>query len=403
MRALHVLKTSSGARWAALQVRELVRAGIDVHVALPSLEGRSMDLWIASGAQLHAVDLNLPVNRPWRIPRILDAARELVERIRPDLIHSHFVATTLTLRAALGRHHRTPRFFQVPGPLHLEHAPYRTGEIASAGSSDHWIASSCYTRDLYREAGVPPERISLSYYPLEETEGSQPVGLRERLGIPHNAFVVGNCNMFYRPKRYLGQFRGLKAHEDVIEALQIALRTRADVYGVLIGGAWGSAAGYFEKLRRRAEKSGRIFLPGMLAPSAVRSAWREFDCAVHVPLSENCGGVVEPLAAGVPVVAGRVGGLPEVVIEGQTGLTVPVRQPRALADAILAVAANSTQPRAMARAGRRLVTEMFSARRTGEEIRKIYEHVLGARPRPSEFDSVQFLLEGHATSTQAGH
>ena len=68
MRVLHITKTSDGGRWAALEVRELVRAGVQVDVALPSLEGRSMDLWKSTGAALHAVDLNFPVSHPWQAP-----------------------------------------------------------------------------------------------------------------------------------------------------------------------------------------------------------------------------------------------------------------------------------------------------------------------------------------------
>ena len=52
-----------------------------------------------------------------------------------------------------------------------------------------------------------------------------------------------------------------------------------------------------------------------------------------MPISENCGGVIELLAAGVPTVASRVGGLPEVVHDGVTGWTVPWRSPGAAAAA----------------------------------------------------------------------
>jgi glycosyltransferase involved in cell wall biosynthesis len=400
MRVLHISKTSEGGRWAALQVRELVRAGVEVEVALPSFEGGSMDLWNASGARLHAADLSFPLRRPWLAGTIARRARKLVEEVRPDLIHSHFVSTTLTLRAALGPDAPVPRLFQVPGPLHLEHWLYRTGELASAGAADYWIASSRCTQGLYRSAGVAPERVFLSYYPVENLHATAAdAGLRARWGIPHDALLVGNINMFYKPKRYLGQRIGLKAHEHVLEALRMVTEARANVYGVLAGSPWGNGLKYFERLRRRAQEiaPGRIVLPGRLAPGDVSTAWREFDCAVHVPLSENCGGVVEPLLAGVPVIAGRVGGLPEVVIEGTTGITVPIRNPRALASAILEVLDRRELHRAMAGLGGRLVSQMFSARRTAGEIKEIYEYVLGLRrERPLEFDSTTAIAEAHA-------
>ena len=394
MRVLHISKTSEGGRWAALQVRELVRNGVEVDVALPSLSGSAMDLWNASGARLHLVDLSFPVRGPWRAGTAIRQARKLIDRVQPDVIHSHFVSTTLTLRAALGRKSTVPRLFQVPGPLHLEHWLYRTGEIASARPPDCWIASSRYTRNLYLRAGIPEQRVFLSYYPIEQERGiAARGGLRARLGIPHDALVVGNINMFYKPKWYLGQRIGLKAHEDVLEALHIVTTQRANVYGVLAGGPWGNANPYFERLRERAAKlaPGRILLPGPLSPGDVLTAWKEFDCAVHVPLSENCGGVVEPLLAGIPVIAGRVGGLPEVVIDGVTGVTVPIRNPRALAAAILEVLDRPAIHRARAALGSELVSRMFSVRRTAAEVKHIYEHVLGVTAGPAQFDSEDVL------------
>jgi glycosyltransferase involved in cell wall biosynthesis len=402
MRVLHISKTSEGGRWAALQVRELLRAGVEVEVALPSLAGRAMDLWKSTGARLHAVDLSFPLRRPWLAAAVAGRARRLLDRVEPDLIHSHFVSTTLTLRAALGANAHVPRLFQVPGPLHLEHWLYRAGELAAAGTADYWIASSRCTRDLYLRAGVEPGRVFLSYYPIENPPPSASAGadLRARWGIPRAAEVVGNINMFYKPKRHLGQRTGLKAHEHVLEALRLVIAERANVYGVLAGGPWGNAQKYFASLEARAVKiaGGRILLPGLLAPAQVAAAWREFACAVHVPLSENCGGVVEPLLAGVPVIAGRIGGLPEVVIEGVSGITVPIRDPRALADAILQVLDRPEPYRAMAGIGGQLVARMFSAARTAAEIKVIYEYVLGARSAPPPaFDSRTAITEAYAT------
>jgi glycosyltransferase involved in cell wall biosynthesis len=393
MRALHLIKTSDGAHWAALQVRELVRSGVEVDVALPSLTGRSVNLWNSTGARLHEVDFNFPVRSPWLLNGVARRARALIEAVQPDVIHSHFVSTTLTLRAASTR--RTPRLFQVPGPLHLEHWLYRSAEIACSSACDYWIASSRYTRNLYLRAGVEDARAFLSYYGTETNSllASPHAGLRGRLGIPQDALVIGNINLFYRPKRYLGQFTGIKAHEDLIEALQIVTSARANTFGVLAGGPWLGAQGYFEKLQRRAHQAapGRILLPGPLEPAEVHQAWKEFDCAIHAPRSENCGGVVEPLLAGIPLVAGRVGGLPEVVLDGVTGVTVPIRNPRAMAHAILEVLAEREAAQVRAETGRRLVHVMFSPQRTAAEIKGIYEYVLGrtAEP-PGEFDASKF-------------
>ncbi|HTQ55063.1 MAG TPA: glycosyltransferase family 4 protein [Bryobacteraceae bacterium] len=396
MRVLHVVKTSGGARWAALQAAELRRLGVEVHVALPDATGARVPEWEAAGASFHIAGLDYPVTSIWRLPAVCAQARELVRTVAPDLIHCHHVGPALLLRLALGKRHPAPRIFQVPGPLHLEHRPYRIWDLKSAGDRDFWIASSRCTRDIYLRAGVDNAKLFLSYYGFrsDEFDTSRSGLLRARLGIASHDLVVGNISYVYGPKYYLGQRVGLKCHEDLIAALGLVLAERSDVRGLLIGGPWGGAAGYFRKLRRHADAvgRGRILMPGFLPLSEVQRCWPDFDCAIHVPLSENCGGVVEPLLAGVPVIAGRVGGLPEVVQEGLTGALVPVRNPRALAAAILRVLDQRERYRPMARSGGELVREMFDVRRTAAEVYEVYRHILDrGHPRPREFDSRAFL------------
>jgi glycosyltransferase involved in cell wall biosynthesis len=171
------------------------------------------------------------------------------------------------------------------------------------------------------------------------------------------------------------------------------MRDHDDVLGVLIGGPWGAASSYFEQVKEYARKlaGDRILFTGTMSHENVRRSWHDFDCAIHVPLSENCGGVVEPLAAGVPTIAGRVGGLPEVVVDSKSGLVVPIRNPRVLADAVEQVLQYPDYFRDLAQNGRALVTNMFEVSRTAEEIAGIYRHLVEGAPRPAEYNSVAEL------------
>jgi glycosyltransferase involved in cell wall biosynthesis len=395
MRVLHVVKTSEGAHWAARQVTRLVRQGVEVHVALPSPYGAAMPAWQKSGAVLHFVNCGLPSLTPSRIWKSISEVRRLVREVNPEIIHSHFVSTTLMLRWALGRNHGTPRVFQVPGPLHLEHWHTHLTEISSAGKNDYWIASSQAILRRYAEAGIPPAKRFLSYYSADTELFSthRTNYLRDKLSIPRDAVVVGNINLIYPPKRYLGQTVGLKCHEDVIEAISQVQRERNDVWGVLIGGIFGKSVEYEEKLRRLAERkgAGKILMPGNFNAVEVSLSWPDFDCAVHVPLSENCGGVVEPLLSAVPTIAGDVGGLPEVVQPGKTGVLVPIRQPNLLAKAFLEVLHNYSEHKRMAHRGRELVSAMFDAGRCSNEVSSIYRHILSSEARPPEFCPRSFM------------
>lgn len=395
MRVLHIVKTAVGAGWAADQAAELVRLGVEVHVALPTKHGRAVQKWLDAGAILHIAPTSASPAAPWSVPAVLRRLQALVASVQPDLIHSHFCSSTVLLRLALGAGSRIPRLFQVPGPLHLEHGFWRTIEIGSAGPQDLWIASSRCIYSHYRAAGIRPERLYLSYYgmPVISHPTSREGILRRRYGIADSTKIVGNANFIYPPKRYLGQRIGLKAHEDVIDALGIVFRERPDVMGVLIGGTFLGSTRYERRLQARAREvgNGRILMTGYIPSGEVRRMWPDFDVAVHVPISENCGGVVEPLLATVPTIAGRVGGLPEVVMDGITGRLVPIRSSRRLAEVVLDVLGNEDHHRDLAQVGCTLVRTMFDIRRTAREIFDIYHHVLGsAHSRPDEFDALQF-------------
>ena len=82
------------------------------------------------------------------------------------------------------------------------------------------------------------------------------------------------------------------------------------------------------------------------------------------------------MLSGVPTIAGRIGGLPEVVSDGFTGTTVPVRQPEELARAILHTLDSYERSRELAKTAHTLVGEMFAVQRTANEVHAIYEHVL---------------------------
>ncbi|OPL14355.1 MAG: hypothetical protein AVO39_09230 [delta proteobacterium MLS_D] len=393
MRVLHVVKTSDGARWAALQAGVLTRAGIDVHVVVPSAKGDAIPLWEQAGAVIHVLDCSLPIQAPLLFSDRARKARSLIARVQPDIIHNHFVTTTMFLRLALGRNHPVPRLFQVPGPLHLEHALYRRAETATAGGSDYWIASSRYTRNLYLANHVPADRVFLSYYGFRvDSENSSHDGIRARLKL--DGRIVGNINYMYPPKYYLGQTRGLKRHEDVIEALGIVCRRREDVAGVFVGGQWGVDRRYEERLRRQAARAAgtRIVFAGKVPHENAADLWHGFDLAVHTPVSENCGGVAEPLLAGVPTIASSVGGLPEVVLHGVTGWLVPPSSPTKLSNAILYALDNEDEARRMALRGQELVRHMFDVDRTGAEIADIYEAVTKGSPAgPAMFDPESFV------------
>jgi len=377
MRVLHLVKTSHGAAWALRQVRELVELGVDVHVALPP-DGPLLSAYKDIGVTVHTAQLSFPVRKPWRVPAVLSQMRRLAARVRPDLIHSHFVATTLTMRLALGRRGGPPRIFQVPGPLHLEHVPFRTAEILTAGPRDHWIGSCRWTCERYRRSGISGDRVSLSYYGTDlEGWDDPPQGiLRRELGLDESARIAGTVAHMYAPKRFLGQRRGLKGHEDLIDALALCMRDDPALRGVFIGGAWEGADAYERRIRAYGQKRCGARAVFLGTRGDVRELYADLDVAVHPSLSENVGGAVESLLAGVPTITTDVGGFPDLVRHGETGWTVPSKDPVRLAAAIRAVLDDPEGSRQAAARGQALAAEMFDVQRTARSVAGIYDKIL---------------------------
>jgi glycosyltransferase involved in cell wall biosynthesis len=96
--------------------------------------------------------------------------------------------------------------------------------------------------------------------------------------------------------------------------------------------------------------------------------------------------VVEAAAAGLPIVASRVGGIPEIITHGHDGLLVPPGDPPALVAAIRTLIDDSREARRLAQNARRTAFDRFSAEAMAEAYTQLYEALLTGGPllRPFE-------------------
>jgi glycosyltransferase involved in cell wall biosynthesis len=378
MKALHIVKTVHGATWVLYQVRVLIAAGVDVAVALPSQTEGLAPQYRAAGATVYECDLNPAGPLPLKIPGVIRACRELVARVRPDVIHTHHVGTTFLVRAALGKASPIPRVFQVAGPLHLENEFFAWTDLRLSGPQDFWIATCKWTRNRYLSMGVAPNHVFLSYAGTDITPfGGKRTGvLRRELGIPPDVPAIGMVAYMYAPKWILGQHRGLKGHEDFIAALSRVRERFPDARGIIVGGAWRGATWYEQRLRDLGAQScnGSLYFTG--PRNDVAAIYPDLDLAVVPSLSENLGGAAEPLMSGVPVVASNVGGLPDLIHDGETGWLVPSANPAALAAAIGDALDNRHEAQSRADRGQALARQLLDVERTGREVAGIYEKIL---------------------------
>jgi glycosyltransferase involved in cell wall biosynthesis len=174
----------------------------------------------------------------------------------------------------------------------------------------------------------------------------------------------------------VGNIRRVKGHDIFIRAAAIIAqrfpRARFSIAGEVL------EPQYFQELLMLINSLGladRFHFEGALTDLPTFLA--EADIFVLPSRSEGfSNALIEAMAASLPVVATRVGGNPEAVEDGVTGLLVPPEDPDALADALQGLLSDSGRSWAMGEAGRRLAIRAFSNDRVVKQVAEIYHRLL---------------------------
>jgi len=305
---------------------------------------------------------------------------KLVRQIRPDVVHTHMAKAGTVGRIAaqmcgvplivhtyhghvfhsyFGRR-KTQVFLTIERALAL-----RTHRLVTVGDSQRAEIASY---GIAPPAKLEPIRLGLELRPFLEAETHRG-DLRRELGIGHSTRLIG----------IVARLAPIKAHEDFFAAAQLVQQAQPDVSFLVIGD--GERRAELEALVRRLSLTDHVRFLG----------WRRDMPRIYADLdvvaltSRNEGSpvsLIEALAAARPVVSTAVGGVPEVVLDGETGLTVPVSQPRALAEGIVRLLRDPGEAELLAHAGRRHVYPRYDSSRLVEDMRSLYLRELAQRGRP---------------------
>ena len=377
MRILQVVKTNRGAAWAYNQANWLCQNGAEVITVLPDENDGYAQKYKASGMKVVRGDWSLPLSKPWIFFKRIKEIKKQVKETAPDLIHLHFVTNVIMGRLALRGVH-IPRLFQVPGPLHLESPVFNFAERRVSTRDDYWAGACIKTCDIYKEKGIDEKRVYLAYYGNAETiRAEEPDGsLRRQYGIKDDETLVAMVSYFYKPKKHMGQTRGLKGHEDFIDAVSLALEKNPKIRPMIIGNAWDGSEQYEQEVIKYAKNKlgDKVIFTGYR--NDVKKIYSEIDIAVHPSHSENLGGAAESLALCVPTIATNIGGFPDIVRHLETGYLTEAKNPQKLCEAICYMTDNIDEARQMAQKGRKLTEEMLDINVTAKCVKDIYEDIL---------------------------
>jgi glycosyltransferase involved in cell wall biosynthesis len=158
-------------------------------------------------------------------------------------------------------------------------------------------------------------------------------------------------------------------------AIKQILSFRKDVLFII--GGYDKLLKYYELLSIKLGVSRHVIFTWKIPRDIVPKYYAASDVVVVPSLQEAWGLVAtEAMACGRPVVASRVGGLPDQVIDGYNGFLVPPKDPKALADRILYLLENPSEARRMGLNGRKLAVEKFDIEKRIDKIVKLYQELV---------------------------
>ncbi len=238
--------------------------------------------------------------------------------------------------------------------------------------TDMMITSSEAVRRSFIERGIREDKITTIYNGIDFSrfESIDRVEARNKIrlefGLDDSTFLVGTVARLQR----------VKGIECLIEAAKHVVESVSDARFLIVGD--GPQKAKLEYKVKQLDLSSRFIFAGTRGDvPAILSA---LDLFVLPSLSEALGiAVIEALLMRVPVVATNVGGVPEIVKSGETGLLVPPKDPTRLGEAVAYMHSNRDGAIAMARAGERRVREMFEINRLARKQVELYEELLDKR------------------------
>ncbi len=307
----------------------------------------------------------LLLSGPFHLPSVIGHLIKLIREERIALVHTNGIKAHLIalLPALLSRRPLVWHFRDLPGRggygiLFRSLARILpTRIIANSQAVKRALKSPLRTRVVYN--GVDPFPVGAGY---------SRSSARRMLGLEEDEIAIGT----------IGHLAPLKGYEDFLAAMPSVLKQVPSARFVITGEALYPAwRDYHRKLETEAVRLGLSekvnFTGGRKDPGEILPA---LDIFVLPSRSEGFGRAnLEAMAAGLPVVSTDVGGIPEVVADGVTGILVSPQRPAALARAIITLARDSGLRTEMGKAGRQRAAD-FSIKKMVNGVISCYGEIL---------------------------
>ena len=301
----------------------------------------------------------------------------LLRALQPQIVHTHTAKAGAIGRIAawVAAGERRPivihtfhghvlrGYFGVVGTF-----AFRSLERLLARATTQLVAVSPEVRDDLVSLGIAPrEKFAVIRLGIELDERLQPdhsrAETRRRIGVPPERFLVG----------WVGRMTSVKRVPDVLDGFRRLRASGVDAVLCLVGDGPDR-----EAIERQASALGVIRHTLFVGYQEEVGGWYDaFDVLVLPSANEGTPVVaIEALAAGCPVVATRVGGVPDVVEDGMTGYLVKPRDTQALADRLEQLARDPELRRTLGVAGKERVRHRYAVERLIADTDELYRSLL---------------------------
>jgi glycosyltransferase involved in cell wall biosynthesis len=319
------------------ELRDRAKEGLDLIPLAPKTE---MDLSAA-----------------WRLSRLL-------KQLKPDIVHAHdphgvaMAGLALSMSTQLAK---PPLVASRRVDFHL-----RGGRMSrwKYRQVDCFICASEAIRRMLVADGVPEPKTVTVHEGIElgRVDAAPPAKLHQDLFLPHGAPLVGNVAALVPHK---GQ-------RHLIEAAALVVRQIPDARFVIAGE--GELRPTLERVIKEHRLEKHVILAGFRPD--IHSLHKAFDIFVMSSITEGLGtSLLDAMAAGKPIVATSTGGIPEVVVDGETGMLVAPRDHEGMAAAIVTLLEDPALRARMGAAGLARARQRFSAQRMVKDTLRVYQRV----------------------------
>ena len=366
------LNVGGPARQAMLLTQALPSRGFSSHLVYGSVSAGEGELQLSPGMPAGRIPELRREMHPIDDVRAFRELGRLISVRRPQVVH-----TNLAKAGALGRiaAHRA----RVPVVVHTFHGHVLEGYFSSPVSrgflvlerllatiSDALLAVSNTVRDdlVALRVGRPDQWcvIPLGLDLEDLLRGHDPRTARQALGLSETGPAVG----------IVGRLTAIKEHRTFLRAMAHVAHQRPDATFVVAGEGELRARLQTEAARLLGDRC--RFLGWVMDLPALYAA---LDVVVLTSRNEGAPvALIEAGAAGRPVVATKVGGVADVVLDGRTGLLAPAGDVSRIANHVLRLLANPAEADALGAAGRDWVRDRFTIDRLADDLAALYRKLL---------------------------